>query len=1677
MIMWAKKGILAFIVVCLSVSLSIVPASERNIANALGELSTVSVKSVNNSRFVSNDSGALTASKTSVSNLQQRFDLIPLASNQVALRSKANSKYLTLTSTSSKLIAATASSVGASETFTLVTNSDQTISLKASNGLYVSAANTTNASLLANSATFSGSATKFMTSVSITRILEITDTGASDLQGVLGPQGHMSIESISMKRFVALRGELDGRYDAIYIGKGQYNPQALGELTTDSARNSAHDTKSIMNDITTLKANEIIDSYINKGQLVIIYSDASSKSGLLYQGKSATQPVRAKLYNAFVKYSAGSSRNNVIFINQAGLTGLRATLASDNNSRILNQRPELVMKESPVDYTVNQSYLNETGDTLIYKFEIPNAHTFTAGNLTANLYIGVDQVLKFSADQIVASTTLSGASGEIAFQLPKGYSGLHYWKLEIVDQASKLKDSASGVIRFHDEVTAVRVLQVTPNNDLNSSLKKGSNLTQSYLRSADEYTIDIDVMNFDTFNSSGYKDLNGKYDMLIFGFRDSYNSSAGINDAAAQAVNRFIDTGQSVMFTHDTVYLSSGQTTNKWVQYFQATTGQIAPRTNIGLNAPKTSTETVKINDGLLTQFPFDISSSATKVATTHNQYYTLNLEDDNVVSWYNISGGTRDPDDSWNHYYTYSKGNVTYSGSGHIFTGGSQNDAFPDWEERLFVNTMYRAFIGSNHAPNVTVYTPAAYTQQQDNFIPSYHDISLSFMPEDLDLLDRKLSVIVNFKYNNQTYKKYESLSAQSGVSINETFTNPLPDGGDMIIEIIVTDKNGARTVKEIPVKVKTVSSNLQVSRAASGISARNLVERNAPITITYTAVPKPIAKSSMDSGGELVIKDISFQEKLPANLEITGLPGSVTRTGTLASGYTLNGSFSNIVYALDASGQFYQAPPLTFTVTAKAAATGNFTLNEANLTYKDVGQSIALRLPYNSLSFASYIKLTGLRINDAVITVDDPTTTDDDVKLLPEFEPRDATRNFTWSSSDPSIVKVNDNGTLTGMRPGRARITVTDSYSGLSAVSNITVIQSGLTLSGPTKVVVGGVIPITALLAKASNEDIDAGGLVWTVSSVSGSGEAQMTSTTGSSGNWTGQLKGVEPGSIQVKGEVTVQYRGTTSIKTYSKTMDARVLGKPSIEGSSRIMVGSSAPMTLQWPDGEPDSYTVAWSVGQAEGAFAGVSSTGTVTGKKKGSVQVAATIVTDTGYSFTVTREIDIVNPSLQITGPANVGTGDEINLQAAWTDAGRALGTVVWTSSDPAKAFLSGGNSSTQKLQGKQAGTVTVTAAAALDNGEIITATYEVTVVSRIASISGPDFIHKDNSSSFQLVWNGGAPAIKSVVWEQPSSFASVISKNDSGITLKAVSPGVLTLKAVITTNTGYVFTVAKSVAIDSLQLSAADTFIIGENPKPEVTAWWSGKVGLPASMSDKVIWNWTLGSDIASCVFEGSSCSLAASKKGTADIQAKVKWNDEIIASVGKPIYIVSPPVLKSDKNRIAKGASTMLGLFWPDGLEHIPADFTVVWSQVAAGATLTNGSSISEHILTGDDSSGDYEVTATITTASGFSIPVSTTVSVIDVSAPGKQTVGVNQSMELKELITIKPDHFSGEIKNTMVWTSGNEAIVRVDRNTGRLTGVKGGTSKITVQYKLDPADPVYLSKIIPVSVTDGDRY
>lgn len=121
--------------------------------------------------------------------------------------------------------------------------------------------------------------------------------------------------------------------------------------------------------------------------------------------------------------------------------------------------------------------------------------------------------------------------------------------------------------------------------------------------------------------------------------------------------------------------------------------------------------KTQKNNQGIITLYPFGIPDNM-RISATVPGNYSLDIEDDDLVVYYSMTGGTAgtqsslfaaDPNDGANNYFLYQYGSITYTGAGHsLITGyGRENND----ERKLFINVILNSAKKSIVAPSLDLY------------------------------------------------------------------------------------------------------------------------------------------------------------------------------------------------------------------------------------------------------------------------------------------------------------------------------------------------------------------------------------------------------------------------------------------------------------------------------------------------------------------------------------------------------------------------------------------------------------------------------------------------------------------------------------------------------------------------------------------------------------------------------------------------------------------------------------------------------------------------------------------------------------------------------------------------------------------------------------------------------------
>lgn len=732
----------------------------------------------------------------------------------------------------------------------------------------------------------------------VEKSITITDPNDSSIT----TEAAVSIKTVSMPQFISMVDEINGDYDVVVIGRkndnistdkttGDYLKYSdytapfqegmkrtilpLGSWVDAVPSYTSIDGKRMTeyyseNDITNKNAKKILDM-IDSGQLVYldnnIVNDNNIKDTKIYKNFANKQGENFKKFNC-----TEEDTNKIKEIN------LEKIVQDYLNLDSVYKRPKIKSLTKPND---DKNQDNASYDNRRMNFNV-TVDSLQEEELKLDLYLDMNGDGIFKDTEIAKQLTVKAVQGinsySLNYRLNNDFIGYLDWKIEVIrPNGIKYNVKNSNVYKRLGSQREIKVLQICPDNAINDgkfNLTKNTEFIKK-LKEVDDYNIVVETKKVSVFNeeasqrasSSGDEELNGKYNMIILGFADSYGGYQ-INEDACNELERFIETGQSVMFTHDTITpalsddtitIADGNEINLaanstgprlltkmmrdyvgqsrypdpyrikdddsfdesdiYKEYVQEIGSTVELKNkniphdtfNEMYNNEKVYTlgtsqdgyikkmvykapigwdfvNNIKsINSAQINNYPFELSNSI-PVAQTHTQWYQLNLEDPDVVPWFNLTGGNFNNNDSRNYYYTYSKGNITYSGTGH-------SNGFTDAELELFVNTIVKAERGANHAPEIECSIPSEYKEdnQLENNVVAGSDYSFTVDARDFDGDPVELKIKIG---NNDLTSDYVDMT-----KLEETACFLRKDDGDSELESNVfhvqSDDNDRKALK----------------------------------------------------------------------------------------------------------------------------------------------------------------------------------------------------------------------------------------------------------------------------------------------------------------------------------------------------------------------------------------------------------------------------------------------------------------------------------------------------------------------------------------------------------------------------------------------------------------------------------------------------------------------------------------------------------------------------------------------------------------------------------------------------------------------------------------------------------------------------------------------------------------
>lgn len=236
---------------------------------------------------------------------------------------------------------------------------------------------------------------------------------------------------------------------------------------------------------------------------------------------------------------------------------------------------------------------------------------------------------------------------------------------------------------------------------------------------------------------------------------------------------------------------------------------------------------------------------------------------------------------------------------------------------------------------------------------------------------------------------------------------------------------------------------------------------------------------------------------------------------------------------------------------------------------------------------SFSSYAAATNIRMNISQATIQ----SGGQYQLSAIITPSDASKSLRWTSSNPNVATVNNNGLVTGRSSGTSTITCTTTDgSNLSASCTITVAQliTSISMQGNLEMNTGNTYRLSVSIspASATGKSLKWNSSNGNVATVSGDGTVTAKS----------------PGTANI---TCVTTDGSKKSATCTVTVKQGVTGITLNKTSATIGVGNSTQLTANVSPSNATNKSVKWN--SSNTGVATVNGNGQVTGVGVGTTTI--------------------------------------------------------------------------------------------------------------------------------------------------------------------------------------------------------------------------------------------------------------------------------------------------------------------------------------------------------------------------------------------------------------------------------------------------------------------------------------
>lgn len=357
------------------------------------------------------------------------------------------------------------------------------------------------------------------------------------------------------------------------------------------------------------------------------------------------------------------------------------------------------------------------------------------------------------------------------------------------------------------------------------------------------------------------------------------------------------------------------------------------------------------------------------------------------------------------------------------------------------------------------------------------------------------------------------------------------------------------------------------------------------------------------------------------------------------------------------------------TSTFHLDVAANETYETRSAEITFSNEESGLSEKVTVNQKG-KTFVHVTNVTLDKAELTLIE----DEKATLIATVSPEDATdKSVEWSSDNPEVASVDENGEVTAKTAGTATITVTTKDGGKTATCIVTVDSKFR--------------PVTSITLDQTSASLKAGETVTLTATVNPSDATDKTVT------WSttdATVATVSNGTVTAKkvGTATITAKAGDKTATCAITVVATPVTSVTLnQTSASLKAGETVTLTATVNPSDATDKTVTWSTTDATVATV---SNGVVTAKKVGTATITAKAGDKTATCTITVEPILVTSVSLDKTSLKMI-EGDSQTLIATVYPDNATNRKVTWTSSNSSIVKVDQNG----KITAVKAGTASVT----------------------------------------------------------------------------------------------------------------------------------------------------------------------------------------------------------------------------------------------------------------------------------------------------------------------------------------------------------------------------------------------